>query len=170
MQKKKNFIFALIGFLFTSVFGTLLHFLYEWSGNCTLLSPFSGINESTWEHMKIMFWPMFVYMLIECFFYKDRVDFFNVKLKGILLGVFLIPIIFYTYNGVFIKSNAFVNISIFYISAAIAYVYEYKKFMHPDKCIKYPYLPLVPILALTLSFITFTFFVPQFNIFLEIGN
>ena len=49
-----------IGFFFTVVFGVLLHFLYEWSYNSVWIAPFSGVNESTWEHMKLLFFPMFI--------------------------------------------------------------------------------------------------------------
>lgn len=33
-------------FFFVAVFGTLLHFLYEWSGQNALAAIFSPINES----------------------------------------------------------------------------------------------------------------------------
>lgn len=36
--------------------GALLHFLYQWWPN-TLTALFSPINESLWEHLKILFWP-----------------------------------------------------------------------------------------------------------------
>ena len=37
--------------------GVLLHFLYDWTGSA-LVSPFSPVRESLWEHVKIVFWPL----------------------------------------------------------------------------------------------------------------
>ena len=42
----------------------------------------------------------------------------------ILLGLALIPVLFYTYNGVFGHSPDWVNISIFYLAAAGAFLLE----------------------------------------------
>ena len=36
--------------------GTLLHFLYQWLP-CAVTSLFSPVNESLWEHIKLIFWP-----------------------------------------------------------------------------------------------------------------
>ena len=54
---------TLIGILFVSVTGTLSHFLYQFSGNCFLTGLFSPVGESTWEHMKLLFFPMLFYSL-----------------------------------------------------------------------------------------------------------
>ena len=118
----------IIGLLVTSIVGTLLHFLYEWLGEAAWIAPFSGVNESTWEHMKLLFWSMFLFSIVQSFFFKDRKDFWYVKLKGILLGLALIPIIFYTYNGAIGKSPSWFNITIFFITTAIVYIYETKEF------------------------------------------
>ena len=36
--------------------GCVLHFLYEWQPNA-VTALFSPINESIWEHIKLVFWP-----------------------------------------------------------------------------------------------------------------
>ena len=121
-----------MGFGVTSFAGTILHFLYEWLGEAVWIAPFSGVNESTWEHMKLLFWPMFLYAVLQSRYFRDRADFWCVKLRGILLGFLLIPIMFYTYNGVIGKSPDWINIAIFFLSAAIAYIYETRLF-HANK-------------------------------------
>ena len=63
-MKKTLFRWQAASFIFVSIAGTLLHFAYDWSGQSVLLAPFSGVNESTWEHMKLFFWPMFVFSVI----------------------------------------------------------------------------------------------------------
>ena len=93
-MKRSVFLWQLMGFSVTSFVGTVLHFLYEWLGSATWIAPFSGVNESTWEHMKLLFWPMLLYAIVQSRFFKDRKDFWCVKLQGILLGLLLIPVIF----------------------------------------------------------------------------
>ena len=56
--------FTVIGILFVSVAGTLLHFVYDWSGQNPLVGFFAPVNESTWEHMKLLLFPMLLYGLI----------------------------------------------------------------------------------------------------------
>ena len=120
-MKRSIGLWQLMGFAVTSLAGTLLHFLYEWLGEATWIAPFSGVNESTWEHMKLLFWPMLLFAVVQSFFFRDRGDFWCVKQKGVLLGLALIPILFYTYNGVIGKSPDWINIVIFFLSAAMAY-------------------------------------------------
>ena len=92
-MKRSIGVFQLTGFAATSLIGTILHFLYDWLGEAVWIAPFSSVNESTWEHMKLLFWPMFLYAIIESFFFRDRTEFWCIKLKGILLGIVSIPII-----------------------------------------------------------------------------
>ena len=94
-MKRSSGFWQFIGFIFTSVAGVLLHFAYDWSGQSPLVAPFSGVNESTWEHMKLLFFPMLVFALIESrFLQKDHPDFWCIKLYGTLFGLALIPIFF----------------------------------------------------------------------------
>lgn len=164
---KRSFgLWQLFGFAITSLLGTLLHFAYDWSGGSSLVAPFSGVNESTWEHMKLLFWPMLIFALIESFFFKEYADFWFVKLKGILLGLTLIPIIFYTYNGVIGRSPDWINIAIFFIAAAVAYIYETRQLGTSSVFLK-GYLSLSLLLIIALSFVVFTFKVPHLNIFID---
>ena len=45
-----------IAWLLTSLAGTLLHFAYAWWPN-VLTAIFAPVNESVWEHLKLLFWP-----------------------------------------------------------------------------------------------------------------
>jgi hypothetical protein len=42
-----------VGFLFVVIFGSLLHFTFEFSHYSKLVAYFSAVNESTWEHLKL---------------------------------------------------------------------------------------------------------------------
>ncbi len=164
-MKNKLYFWQFSGFAFVAVAGTLLHFLYEWTNESVFIAPFSGVNESTWEHMKLFYFPMFLFALIQNIFSKDERNFWCVKLIGILTGLLTIPMIYYTYNGAIGKSPDWVNISIFFIAVAVAFLFEtilFKK--NVFKC-KYPIIPFSLICIIGILFVIFTFFTPRLPLF-----
>ena len=164
-MKRNVGLWQLMGFAVTSLGGTILHFLYDWLGETVWIAPFSGVNESTWEHMKLLFWPMFIYAMVQSFFFKEREDFWCVKLKGITLGLILIPSIFYTYNGVIGRSSDWINIAIFFITAAITYLYETSRFNKDPMPCKRSRVAFALLGVLGVLFIIFTFATPEIGIF-----
>lgn len=163
-MKKNIWIWQLSGFAFTSLGGTLLHFLYEWLNEASWIAPFSGVNESTWEHMKLLFWPTFIFAIVQSFFFKVKGDFWCVKLMGTLIGLALIPALYYGYNAIIGKSPDWINITIFFISAAAVYLYEGIMFNKERSC-KYPILAFSVLLGIALLFIIFTFKTPELAAF-----
>ena len=164
-MKRTINLWQLMGFAVTSFLGTILHFLYEWLGEATWISPFSGVNESTWEHMKLLFWPMLLFAVVQSAFFCDQEGFWCIKLRGILLGLILIPVIFYTYNGSIGKSPDWLNIAIFFISAAIAYLYETRLLNENKLLCKSPKWRVIVLCAIALLFVVFTFRTPELGIF-----
>ena len=165
MEKRSIGLWQLMGFAVTSFLGTLLHFLYDWLGKAVWIAPFSGINESTWEHMKLLFWPMLIFAAVQSFFFRKSTDFWCVKLRGILLGLALIPILFYTYNGAIAPSPDWLNIAIFFISAAAVYIYEARLFKSKKLRCGMPKAALTLLILIALCFVLFTFQTPKIGIF-----
>ena len=158
-------LWMLWGFSITSLFGTLLHFLYELLNGATWIAPFSAVNESTWEHMKLLFWPMLLFAVFTSFFFRDFRAFWCIQRTAILLGLTLIPVFFYTYNGAFGKSPDAVNIAIFFVSAGIAYLYAARQMKSGDAMCKFPRLALLTLSLLAVLFIVFTFRTPALPLF-----
>ena len=164
-MKRSIGLWQLMGFAVTALLGTVLHFLYDWLGGALWVAPFSGVNESTWEHMKLLFFPMLLFAIVESFFFRDRKEFWCVKLRGILLGLVTIPVLFYTYNGVIGRSPDWINIAIFFLAAAVAYTYETRKFNDERSSCKHPTLAFSMLLFLAGLFVLFTFQTPMLGIF-----
>ena len=59
-MKRDLSLWQLVGFAFTALGGTLLHFLYDWTNN-NIVAAFTAVNESTWEHMKLLYFPLFFF-------------------------------------------------------------------------------------------------------------
>ena len=100
-MEKRLFCWELVGALFTAALGTLLHFTYDWSGGWSVAAAFSAVNESTWEHMKLLCFPMFLFSVVQlCCLGRTYPDFLAVRGVSALTGTVLIPVLFYTYAGV----------------------------------------------------------------------
>lgn len=162
---KKLKLYTIIGILFVIITGSISHSLYEWSGQNFIVGFFFPINESTWEHMKLLFLPMLLYS-----FYMNR------KLKcefpcitssllfGILLGTLLIPVFFYTYSGILGTNFLVLDIGTFVISVLCAFVAVYRRTLS-CKVITYETLLKILLLVMAVCFLTFTYYPPALGIF-----
>ena len=164
-MKRTVWLWQLVGFAVAALGGTLLHFLYDWLGEAAAIAPFSGVNESTWEHMKLLFWPMLLFAIIESLFFKGYDGFWCIKARGISLGLLMIPTLFYAYNGVIGKSPDWLNITIFFISAAVAYIYETRALNRSTTPCRSPGRAFVFLTVIALLFVIFTFETPKLALF-----
>ena len=164
-MKQRSILWQAAGFAVATFGGTILHFLYDWTGGSILVAPFSGVNESAWEHMKLLFWPLFLFALVQQLFFRDQKNYWCVKLAEILLGLILIPVLFYTYNGIFGKSPDWINIAIFYITAALVFLFEWWAFKRNRLDCKRPWLAFAAICLIAVLFVVFTFAPPQIPLF-----
>ena len=150
----------------TAILGTVLHFLYEWTGESAVTKPFSAIDESTWQHMKIMYFPMLIFGIMQwCFLRHERSNFWLVKLVGLLVALSLIPALFYTYNGAFGTSPDWLNIAIFMLSAIGGYATEYALFKRGKPYSKWCNLAFVGIVAVGVLMVFFTYLPPDLPLF-----
>ena len=124
-MKQQSILWQLAGFAAATFGGTILHFLYDWTGGSILVSPFSGVNESTWEHMKLLFVPLFLFSVVQvCFLGRNYPNFLAVRTVSTLAGLTLIPTLFYTYAGVLGRTVNWVNIAIFFAADGGAFLLD----------------------------------------------
>ena len=164
-MKRSITLWQLISLATISIGGVILHYLYDWT-HSKIVAPFSGINESTWEHMKLFFFPAFTIAIIEYFFLKDCENYWHAKTAGILTGLLLIPVIYYTYNGSFGKSPDWFNISIFYIAAIASTILETRILRSQRQVRIYSLLCFVLLCIIGAFFVIFTFNPPNLPLFL----
>lgn len=156
-MNKKLLYYTIAGFLFVSIFGTLLHFVYEWTGENFIVGFFAPINESIWEHIKLLFFPMWIYGLFMIQRLKSQYPCISYAYSlAVPVGCLLIPVLFYTYTGIIGYHIGAVDIAIFFISAFAAFYIVYKLTIH---CGTKPFERLLMALnvILLLSFIVFTY-------------
>lgn len=110
----------LTGFLTAAVLGTLAHFAYRWSGGALLAGVFCAVNESVWEHMKLLFFPVFLFTAAQ-FCVGERDGLLAARAVSVTAGLALIPTLYYTYTGVWGDHVLWADAAIFYLSAAVTF-------------------------------------------------
>ncbi len=158
--------FCIIGAVVTIILGVISHFVYDWTGGNFFVGLFFPVNESTWEHMKLLFFPMFAYALVAGKKMEEEYPcIYNAMFTGILVGLALIPVFFYTYTGVLGFNVDWINIALYVISVLTAYYVVYRV---AQKCTKGDWKILRYVMyALLLAFMVFTVYPPKLGIFVS---
>lgn len=111
-----------IGLFFALAAGNLLHFVYEWSGENPIVAAISGVNESTWEHMKLLAVPWVLWSLVELIVLRhNRLPVLAARAAGLLAGLVVIPLLYYGYTGAIGENISLVNIIIFQLAVLVAF-------------------------------------------------
>ena len=156
--------YTIIGMIFVLITGTLAHFLYDWSNNY-IVGFFTPVNESIWEHMKLLFFPMLLYSLIINFKFKGTYPCITSSFCfGILTGTLLIPIFFYTYTAILGTDIFILDIATFVLSTLIAFRLSYKLTLS-CKLSSDAFLLCCLVCVFFICFILFTYHPPKAGIF-----
>ena len=155
---------SIISSVFISVLGTLLHFTYDWFGNNPIIGAFSAVNESTWEHLKLLFFPTLIVTIIGAIYYKGRVpNYLCARLKGLWNAMLFTVTFFYTSMGVIGKNFALLNILTFYVAVILGEYVTNRQIKFSKTCnvksVRFIWM------ALMICFIVFTYNAPQIGLF-----
>lgn len=161
----------IIGFFCVSISGALLHFAYEFFNYNPFVGLFAPVNESTFEHLKLLLYPMLVCSIVQYYILKKRNyenlnSFICANTIGIISGIISIVVLFYTYIGVLGFNVDFINIAIYYISVLIAFYLSYmittkkKQDNHCQICLQI-------LTILVILFLLFTIYPANIGLFRE---
>ena len=113
---------SLCGFLFTLAAGTILHFAYGW-WSTPAAAAFSAVNESVWEHMKLLFVPVFLWSVAELGLRPEKGNgFLAARGLAAVIGTLGIPVGYYTVQGIFGESPTWANLLLFALCAAAVFL------------------------------------------------
>jgi hypothetical protein len=165
-MKKSIPVWQMAGYIFTAILGTLLHFFFDWTGGSIIAALFSAVNESIWEHMKLLYYPMFLFALVEYRYWgRGMENFWCVKLVGQLVGLAFIPVLYYTYTGTLGVEADWFNIAIFFLAAALSFFLETKLFQEEWNCRLNQKTVFFFLWLIGVIFTIFTFRTPQIPFF-----
>ena len=157
----------IIAFFVIGALGTLSHFVYEWSGENPLLAGFFPINESVWEHLKLLFFPTLLYSVIEYLLINEKPkNYIPSVIFSLLCGMLSIVVLFYTASGIIGKNIDFINISIYYLSLIIMLIKK-RQYLRKNRFSSpfYKKISISVLFLFTLLFIIWSSFPPSLGIF-----
>lgn len=165
-MNKKIFLWEMVGIVFIIMLGSLFHFVFEWSGHWEPIAGFFAVNESVWEHLKLPFWPIVIFALIEYNFIKENSNNFLIgKTVAALISIATILLVFYTYTTLFRIELLIVDILSFILGVLIGQVVSYKIMIRTEFASWYTKISWIIMIGLGVIFVIFTYFPPHLPIF-----
>jgi hypothetical protein len=162
--------FEFISTIFILIFGFLSHYLYDIFNQSIFIGIFSPINESVWEHQKLVFWPMTFFMVAEFIFYgRHKEGFVPIKVNSILLAMFINISLFYLYSGILGRHIFVVDILLYIIAIVAAYRFAYKNLRWTSEFYMVDFIAACEfgvLIGLCVLIMIFTFDPPQIGIFM----
>lgn len=158
--------YEIAGFVFACIVGTIGHFLFKWSGKATFVGLFFPVNESIWEHLKLLYFP---YLLFSIFEYKKICqgsdNFWLGKYIGVLVGMVSILSIHYVTEGALGYRIEWVDIASFFVGCGVAFLTSYTVISNNmfAKAPKWSGIALM--LSKVVEFFLFTFMPPFIPLF-----
>ncbi len=163
-MNKKILNYQIVSVVFVSILGTLLHFTFDWSNGNYFVGAFSAVNESTWEHLKLLFFPMLITTIVGSFYIGKNVkNFLCAKVIGILTAVSFTIVFFYTSGGIIGSNIAALNIVTFFIAVILGEYVSYRIILSNLKCNKK--VAIITLIILFICLVRFTFYAPQIGLF-----
>lgn len=146
--------------LFVVCLGSFLHFAWELSGRSAIVAVFAAVNESTWEHLKMAFWPAFFLAVVHRKLFPAAPGLLPATAVRTLLPPILIVLIFYSYVAILGHNSLLLDIGTFVIAVfAGEFLGERLMFSRPARVIRWA--SMVSIVVMTIGFISFSFTTPQ---------
>lgn len=117
-----------IGLFFVLIWGNLFHFVYDWSGQNNLVAAIAAVNESVWEHVKLLTLPWVLWSVVEAIALRRSRDgsVLIARALGLLAGAVFIIAAYYTYVGVTGANVDIVNILIFQVTVLLAFFLSWR--------------------------------------------
>ncbi len=149
---KKTRIYAVIGIFMLSF---LCHFVFDFFP-CVLTSIFFPVNESIWEHMKILFTATLLYGIIDhVILTKKNISFNNFSLQLFTSAFLAIPIFLIIYLPVHYLFGEFLplTLTIMLITYIICQYISYKILTFKDT----PLLNQLSIILIIITYVVLTY-------------
>jgi hypothetical protein len=165
----------LVNIVFTVIIGSLLHFTFDFFNQSLVVGLFSAVNESVWEHLKLVMMPMALLALWQGIVLKKKPNnFWLSRAKAIYLAPIIIVALFYGYTVILGKNYLVLDIAIFIIAVIVAELIAKKitrmDFHFGKKSRAVDLLSKISILLAVILFAYFTFCPPQNFLFEDPTN
>lgn len=163
----------LLGIPALFIIGSIFHFIYELTGKNIIVGLISPVNESIFQHIKMIILPIICWWTLYYFIKgcKDGISgekWFAGALASLLTNIILIPGIFYLYTGALGIESLIIDILILLISVFCGqliglHFYRYSKGYDPT-------IVLCIFVFIILLFTIFTLYPPNIPFFIDMSK
>jgi hypothetical protein len=154
------------GLLSLLVVGTLLHFTFQWSGRSPLVGVFSAVNESVWEHLKLGFWSLLWFSLVEFWVLRSVAhNYWAAKAAGLLVMHGFILLVFYSQQAVLGRSLLAVDIGSYFGGAFLCQLASYRIMVGRPWALPMRLVLVLLLVAHGAALVVFTFVPPRLELF-----
>lgn len=146
----------------------LTHFLYSWFPN-HVFGIFFPVNESIWEHMKMLFTTILIILVFDIvFFRKWNIKFNNFFTNCFISALISIPIFLVLYWPIYeqIGENFMLNITVLFISIYFSQIVSYLILSQPRINI-FEYISVIGIITCYIIFSILTYYPPETELFYD---
>ncbi len=170
IDRRRVAIWDAVGGLVVFFAGSFLHFLYELSGFAIVAAPFGSVNESTWEHLKLFFWPGLAFAVVQHAYLRHRVNnFWIAKAASLALVTAGVIVAFYAYVGIVLpiygKGNLLGTLVAAAIAIALAQFVSYRLLTGAPLSSRVRAIAIIAIVVMAAMFVVFTFAPPRIFLF-----
>ncbi|ADL52329.1 DUF6512 family protein [Clostridium cellulovorans] len=158
----------LIGIPILFLVGSCLHFLYDFTGDNIIIGTIAPVNESVWEHLKMVLLPIILwwtvyYLVVGKINNIDINKWFTGALVALLTALITIPLLFYFYTRAFGVEFLIVDILLLFLALLFGqliglHFYKYYKGLNSI-------ITIGTVILIIFLFILFTFYPPHLPLF-----
>jgi hypothetical protein len=155
------------GFFFITLVGSALHFTFELSNfSSPVVAFFSAVNESIWEHLKMVFWPGAVFALVEySFVRRDVNNFLTAKTASLFTMPMVIATGWYAYTAFTGRSILQIDGLLFFLAALTGQLISYRLLGMPPFSRQANAIAIGGLVLMLVAFSTFTYRPPHISLF-----
>lgn len=183
MKKEENIKLNLKLFAWSCIIsillGVALHFVYDILNKPFIIGLFIPVNESIWEHLKLVLLPITTFGILYNIFYRKESDkltnFWYYTTKSIILSMIVIVFGYYGYRFIFKEVPGLVNIIIYIIAMILAFYKTYINLQNQNNNsdnsnVNKNSVGITILVLMFMLFILFTIWPPQIELFRDPVN
>lgn len=164
-------IYGWLGIVVVCIASIPLHFTYEWLGEHAIVGLFTPINESIWEHLKLVFWPLLLWWGMGYLLFRNKkklspAKWFTAGAASIFFSMVFIVSWYYVWVNALNTESAIIDIGSLFIAVPLAQLVAIHiyRVVEPRKI--YLLLSVLLLILFAGFFIWFTFSPPDLPLFI----
>lgn len=172
--KKCSLKYILVSTVIIFIVGSMFHFIFDWFGKNIIIGLIAPVNESVWEHCKMVVLPIILWWIIYYICIKksnsiNKQKWFTAMIISLLVSIITIPLLFYFYTESFGIESVIIDIFILFLAVlagqSLACHYYRRSYRYLNQ-----YVSISISVVVVIIFMIFTVYTPKIPLFMDTSN